>query len=292
MIVPLRPRGRTSGAIGFYSGRPHGFGHEDLALARELAARAALAVDNARLYQAARDAVRARDDVLAVVSHDLGNPLSAIRIGVSLLLRSHEPDGDDDGVWEHLAGIKQSVEQMERLIRDLLDIKRIEAGQLSLARRRVRPASLIDTVVEMMAPLAESRDLELRTRVARPLPAIDADPERLVQALVNLVGNSIKFTGAGGYVEIGCESTDGEVAFTVSDNGSGIEETDLAHIFDRFWQATRRRVNGDLDPGLGLGLAIVKGIVQAHGGRVLAESERGKGTTIRIALRASSPTRS
>ncbi|MGD8278938.1 MAG: PAS domain S-box protein, partial [Gemmatimonadota bacterium] len=185
MIVPLRPRGRTTGAIGFYSHRPHRFGTEDLALARELAARAALAVDNARLYQAARDAVRARDDVLAVVSHDLGNPLSAIRIGVSLLLRTHEAGGDEGGGWEHLAGIKQSVEQMERLIRDLLDVKRIEAGQLPLARKRVRPASLIDSVVEMMAPLAENRGIEIRTHVVRPLPTIEADPERVVQALVN-----------------------------------------------------------------------------------------------------------
>lgn len=287
MIVPLRPRGRTSGAIAFYSHRPHGFGHEDLALARELAARAALAVDNARLYQAARDAVRARDDVLAVVSHDLGNPLSAIRIGVSLLLRTHEANGAEGGGWEHLAGIKQSVEQMERLIRDLLDVKRIEAGQLSLARKRVRPASLIDSVVEMMAPLAESRNIEIRTWVARPLPTIDADPERLIQALVNLVGNSIKFTEDGGQVEIGCEASGREVVFRVEDDGPGIDETDLAYIFDRFWQATRKRIDGDLELGLGLGLAIVKGIVQAHDGRVWAESERGKGTTICIALRAS-----
>jgi len=286
MIVPLRPRGRTSGAIAFYSHRARGFGHEDLALARELAARAALAVDNARLYQAAREAVRARDDVLAVVSHDLGNPLSAIRIGVSLLLRTHEANGAEGGGWEHLAGIKQSVEQMERLIRDLLDVKRIEAGQLSLARKRVRPAALIDSVVEIMAPLAASRGIEIRTRVARPLPTIEADPERLVQALGNLVGNSIKFTDGGGFVEVGCQATAGEVEFIVKDNGPGIEETDLAHIFDRFWQATRKRVDGDLGLGLGLGLAIVKGIVQAHGGRVRAESERGKGTTIRIALRA------
>lgn len=289
MIVPLRPRGRTSGAIAFYSHRPHGFGHEDLALARELAARAALAVDNARLYQAARDAVRARDDVLAVVSHDLGNPLSAIRIGVSLLLRTHEASGEEGGGWEHLAGIKQSVEQMERLIRDLLDVKRIEAGQLSLARKRVRPASLIDSIVDMMAPLAESRNIEIRTRVARPLPMIEADPERLIQALVNLVGNSIKFTDDGGHVEIGCESTGREVVFRVEDNGPGIDETDLSHIFDRFWQATRKHVDGDLRLGLGLGLAIVKGIVQAHGGRAWAESQRGKGTTIRIALPAAGP---
>lgn len=285
MIVPLRPRGRTSGAIAFYSHRPHRFGADDLALARELAARAALAVDNARLYEAAREAVKARDDVLAVVSHDLGNPLSAIRIGVSLLLRSREGAGTADGGWEYLEGIKKSVEQMERLIRDLLDVKRIEAGQLALKRKRVRPASLIDATVEMMAPLAEAREIELGTRVQRPLPPVEADRERMIQALANLVGNAVKFTEPGGNVEIQCRSRDGEVVFAVVDDGAGIEAADLAHIFDRFWQATRTRVEG----GLGLGLAIVKGIVQAHGGRVWAESTPGEGTTVAFALRAASP---
>jgi signal transduction histidine kinase len=285
MIVPLRPRGRTSGAIAFYSRHPQRFAADDLALARELAARAAMAVDNARLYEAAREAVKARDDVLAVVSHDLGNPLSAIRIGVSLLLRGRDGAAAGNGGWEYLEGIKKSVEQMERLIRDLLDVKRIEAGQLALRKKRIRPASLIDTTVEMMAPLAASKDIGLTTRVERPVPSIEADRERVIQALANLVGNAIKFTEPGGSVEIRCRSRNGEVEFAVIDDGPGIQAEDLAHIFDRFWQATRTRVEG----GLGLGLAIVKGIVQAHNGRVWAESTPGEGTTVAFALFAASP---
>ena len=285
MIVPLRPRGRTAGAIAFYSNLLHRFGPEEFALARELAARAAMAVDNARLYRASREAVRARDDVLAVVSHDLGNPLSAIRIGVSLLLRSHDAATGAGGGWEHLAGIKQSVEQMERLIRDLLDVKRIEAGQLTLTRKRLRPAALVDATVEMMMPLAASKGIEVRTAVEKPLPPIDADRERMIQALANLVGNAVKFAAPGGRVEIRCRPQDGEVVFAVADDGPGIEALDLAHIFDRYWQATRTRVEG----GLGLGLAIVKGIVQAHGGRVWAESTPGNGTTVGFALRAAKP---
>lgn len=282
MIVPLRPRGRTAGAIGFYSRRPDNFGPEDLGLARELAARAAMAVDNARLYQATRDAVQARDDVLAVVSHDLGNPLSAIRIGVSLLLRGRSTDTDQGGGWEHLVGIKQSVEQMERLIRDLLDVKRIEAGQLPLVRKTVRPAALVDATLEMMAPLARSKDIRIRTDVRKPLPTIAADRERLIQALANLVGNAVKFAPESGTVEIRCRAADGEVVFDVIDDGPGIDTVDLAHIFDRYWQATHTRVEG----GLGLGLAIVKGIVHAHGGRVWADSRPGSGTTVSFAIEA------
>jgi PAS domain S-box-containing protein len=167
IIVPLIIRGTTRGAIGIYAtaDRP-AYDDDDLQIALELAARAAIALDNAQLYGEATDAIRARDDVLSVVSHDLGNPLSAIRIGVSLLLRSRSSEQSGEG-WEYLAGIKQSVEQMERLIRDLLEIKRIEAGHLSLVWETTTVSSLFDVTLEMMGPLARGKDIEVSVSIAR-----------------------------------------------------------------------------------------------------------------------------
>ena len=281
MILPLLARGRTAGAIGLYrTPAAQRFTADDLAHAEELAVGCALAVDNARLYESAQEAVRARDDVLAVVSHDLGNPLSAIRIGVSLLLRG-APGGRLEGAWQHLAGIQQSVEQMERLIRDLLEVKRIEAGHLSLDLRPVRPATLVAGALEMLAPIAEGKAIRMKAHVRSAVPLVFADSERVIQALSNLVGNAVKFTPSGGRVDVRAESRKHEVVFTVADTGPGIDADDLDHIFDRFWQARRNRGSGR---GLGLGLAIVKGIVQAHGGRVWATSEPGVGTTVRFTL--------
>jgi signal transduction histidine kinase len=244
-------------------------------------------MDNALLYQAARDAVRARDDILAVVSHDLGNPLSAIRIGASLLLRT-VPEEQRTGAWRHIEGIRHSVEQMERLINDLLEVKRIEAGHLSLNRRRHSPAALATEVVELMQPLAAERAQVLELDVPATLPAVTADRERILQVFSNLVGNALKFTPEGGRIRIAAYAPDagGEVVFAVSDTGRGIAPEHIEHVFDRFWQAHRNRREG-----IGLGLAIVKGIVQAHGGRVWVESAPGTGSTFSFALPAAAPER-
>jgi PAS domain S-box-containing protein len=281
VFVPLVARGQITGAIGlFRRAEMAAFTPDDVVDAEEFALTCALAADNARLYRDTMEAVRARDDILAVVSHDLGNPLSAIRIGVSLLLRN-APTRDLEGGWEHLAGIKHSVEQMERLIRDLLEIKRIEAGQLAMALEPIRPAILVASVEEMLSPLAAGKSIEIRSRIEPSLPHIKADRERMIQVLSNLIGNSIKFTQPGGHVELRADLVENEVVFSVSDNGPGIDASDIEHIFDRFWQARRSRQAGT---SLGLGLAIVKGIVEAHGGRVWAESSNGNGTTIRFSL--------
>ncbi|MGH7555715.1 MAG: sensor histidine kinase [Longimicrobiales bacterium] len=284
MIVPLIALGRTLGAITFFSSRPESpFGDEDLVFAKELASRAALALQNARLYQEARDAVRARDDVLAVVSHDLGNPLSAIRIGTSLLLRS-VPHEERTGAWKHIEGIRQSVEQMERLIKDLLEVKRIEAGHLTLDRERHAPSALLREVVELFEPIAEGKAQRLETHVSPAVPAVMADRERTLQVFSNLVGNALKFTPEGGRITVAAAVEGDGVVFSVSDTGRGIDPADLEHVFDRFWQAHRNKREG-----IGLGLAIVKGIVQAHGGRVWARSEPGAGSTFFFTLPAVQP---
>jgi signal transduction histidine kinase len=170
---------------------------------------------------------------------------------------------------------------MERLIHDLLEVKRVEAGLLQLDLQALRPATLVSGALEMLAPIADGKSIRVRAHVRSTLPLVFADGGRIVQALSNLIGNAVKFTESGGRVAVRAESRRHEVVFSVTDTGPGIEADELEHIFDRFWQARRHRGS---DRGLGLGLAIVKGIVQAHGGRVWAESEPGLGTTIRFTL--------
>lgn len=282
IVVPLIAHGRVRGSMGFFRASPsrrHDL--DDLALARELALIAALAFENARLYDEAKQAIRARDDVLAVVSHDLGNPLSAIRIGTTLLLKHRPPEEDAAGGWRHLEGIRQSVEQMERLIHSLLEVKRLEAGHLVLDRRSHRPAHLIRAAAEALAPLAEARRIRLEHRCADSTPPVLADRERVLQVFSNLIGNALKFTGEAGRVMVEATAQGAEVRFAVADTGVGIEPDALPHIFDRFWKAKREGGDG---PGIGLGLAICKGIVEAHGGRIWAESEPGNGTTVHFTL--------
>lgn len=276
IIAPMAARGEITGAISFFRSKPvKPYDEEDVALALEVAGRAALALDNARLYRAARAAIEARDDVLAVVSHDLGNPLSAIRIGTTLLLSSVPVEERETGGWKHIVGIRNSAEQMERLIKDLLEVKRIEAGQLSVERGRVAVAPLIAEAIELLSPIAEGKRITLVPKLNGAVPAVFADRERLLQAFSNLVGNAVKFTPEGGEVMILAKSRGDDVLLTVSDTGIGISPEDVGHVFDRYWQAHTRRKGRQ---GIGLGLVIVRGIVEAHGGRVWVESEAGKGS--------------
>jgi PAS domain S-box-containing protein len=286
MVVPLVARGETGGAMGFFSAHPRRYGADELALAQDLGVLSALAVDNARLYRNAREAVQARDDMMAVVSHDLGNPLSAIRIGTSLLLRTLPPEQLQAGGWKHLEFIRQSAQQMEGLVNDLLDVKRLEAGTVTLQVRPVEPGEILDQVLDVFRPIAEGGTIVLDAR-CEGAPVVAADPQRLAQVLSNLVGNALKFTAAAGRVTICARGAGDAVLFSVADTGVGIEPEHLPHVFDRFWQARREGRKG-----LGLGLAIAKGLVEAHGGTIWVESVVGEGTTFlfTVPVAAADPT--
>ncbi len=281
-IVPMIARGEKRGAIALFTGdQRRVFDDDDIALAEDLARRSALALDNALLYRKAQAAIAARDDVLAIVSHDLGNPLSAIRIGTTLLLSGLTEEEKQEGGWKHIVGIRNSAEQMERLIRDLLEVKRIEAGQLSIERDKVSVGPLIDEAISLLTPIAEGKGVQLRAEVPDGIPAVYADRERILQTFSNLVGNAVKFTPPDGTVTISASAAEDGVVFCVADTGSGIAPEDLPHVFDRYWQAKTRRRGRQ---GIGLGLVIVKGIMEAHGGRVWAESEPGRGSRFYFSL--------
>jgi PAS domain S-box-containing protein len=281
LVVPLSARGETRGAMGFFSAQPRRYGPDELALAQELGVLSGLAVDNARLYRNAQAAVQARDDMMAVVSHDLGNPLSAIRIGTSLLMRSLPPEQQQTGAWQHLDFIRQSAQQMESLVNDLLDVKRLEAGKVALQIDRLNVDDIITEVVEMFRPIAHGRSLRLDCRCADTVPPVLGDQQRIVQILCNLVSNAVKFTDAGGHIAITAVAASDFVLFAVADTGHGITPEHLPHVFDRFWQGSKQGKKG-----LGLGLAIAKGMVEAHGGRIWVESAPGQGATFLFTIPA------
>ncbi|HSJ10111.1 MAG TPA: HAMP domain-containing sensor histidine kinase [Longimicrobiales bacterium] len=283
LMVPLVARGVTRGAMGFYSAAPRRYGAEELAVAQDLAVVAALAVDNARLYRDARAAVEARDDLIAVVSHDLGNPLSAIRIGTSLLLRSLPESEQQAGGWKHLDFIRQSAQQMENLINDLLDVKRLESGGVPLQLRELRVDDVVSDVIDVFRPIVDARNVRLDVDTASA-PPIRGDHQRLVQVLSNLVSNAVKFTEPGGSVSVRTRETTSGVLFTVADTGIGIAPEHIGRVFDRFWQVRREGKKG-----LGLGLSIAKGIVEGHGGRIWVESTLGEGTTFLFSIPAAEP---
>lgn len=275
LVVPLVARDRTLGAFILVSSDPERpFAPDDIDLAEELGRRAALAVDNARLYEAARDAVAARDEVLSIVSHDLGNPLSAIRVATRVLDRLLDL-GEVHPAGEQVALIRESTAQMERLIRDLLEIRRIEAGRLRLVCRPEKVSELIEHATRSMHGLAEEQDVRLEKVVSGALPdTIRVDADRVRQIFANFVGNALKFTPAGGTITVGAEPAEGGVRFWVRDTGPGLEPDDLPHVFDRFWQAQQQGSHG-----VGLGLAIARGLTEAHGGSVRVESPEGQGCT-------------
>jgi signal transduction histidine kinase len=235
--------------------------------------------ERARLLREARQAVAARDEVLHVVSHDLGNSLSAIGIHATLLLRAVVGMPEGVQIAERAQAIRRLVDQMHSLRQDLLDVAAIEAGGFSVETRPVPPASLVEGALEALAGVAEERGLTLTTRCDDSLPRVQADERRVLQLLGNLLGNACKFTPSGGTVEVIVEAAPEGVLFHVADSGSGVPEEKLPYLFDRFWQLHQTRRGS-----AGLGLAIAKGIVEAHGGWIRARSTAGEGTTFTFLL--------
>jgi len=225
---------------------------------------------------ALQEAVRARDEVLAVVSHDLRNPIGTIAAAVELLSDVSLPQ---DRQGEHLEIIGRAAHRANRLIQDLLDVATIEAGRLSVRTKSVDIVELVEEVGSQMQLGADLEGVELSVNVPADLPAVEADRDRIHQVLSNLIGNGLKFTPSGGQVTVAAEQVPGGVSVTVSDTGPGIEAEMKEHLFDRFW-----RGHGTNLRGAGLGLAIVKGILEAHGTEIDVETEVGRGSAFSFTL--------
>jgi len=270
LVTPLLARGEAIGAISHVIGPSRrGLDTSAQRLAEEVASHAGLAIDNMRLFERAQRAVRGRDELLAIVSHDLRNPINVISLAIGTL---EQPDAANR-LPQSLPRMRRALKRMEHLIDDLLDVARVDAGTLQVEPVARPIAPVLDETHELWRPLCAEKNIRLAKDYPDGLGDALIDRNRVVQVLSNLIGNSIKFTPAGGTLQIGAGTLGPWIKVSVSDTGPGIAPENLPHVFDRFWQKERRT------DGLGLGLAIAKGIVDAHGGSIHVESTLGQGTT-------------
>jgi signal transduction histidine kinase len=282
VVVPLIARERVFGTIVFATTPESGrhYNARDFELAREVGRRAAFAIDHALLYQAAERAAQARDELMAVVAHDLKNPLSTIQLATGFLLEEIVPNDPTHQLErEQLAAVRRAAERMYRLIHDLLDLSGADAGRLLIEPKSHEAAELLRDAVDMHRPLADAKGITLEATAGESLPCVLADRERIAQVFSNLIGNALKFTPRGGRVRLGTSRGTEDVHFVVQDTGPGIAPEDQAHVFDRFWQAKKTA-----RMGTGLGLAIAKAIVESHGGSIGVESTPGAGSTFYFSL--------
>jgi chemotaxis family two-component system sensor kinase Cph1 len=253
----------------------HGWTASDLEAADELRRRA-IEVDLERRLLSEQRAVRARDDLIAVVSHDLGNPLSVILMQAESMLKRASV-GSEESLHLLRVGverIRRSATHMKALIEDLLDLARIETQRFTLRLQSVESRVLLDEALLAAAPLAEAKRIALALDVI-DLPRLEADPERIFRVLSNLLANAVKFTPEGGTITLRAAQRGDELLITVIDTGPGIAADHLPHVFERYWKARPAS-----QAGAGLGLYIARGIVEAHGGRIWAESSAGGATLI------------
>ncbi len=274
LIVPLRAGGRAIGALHLVRSKP-GASHnmDEVHVADQFAGLAALALENARLYQESRRAVRERDDMLAIVSHDLRNPVNAIVMLTGAVLSRDDAEAGPLMDRDDVEAIRGAARQADGLIQDLQDVSRISASRLRVERRPVMLSELVKESADMFEPVMVDAALRFVRRIDEELPAVQADHHRLQQVLSNLLGNAVRFTPHGGEVVLTAARHADRVRVGVRDTGPGVAPEDVPRLFERYWQAPRL-----LRAGSGLGLFIAKGIVAAHGGDIGVDSELGKGS--------------
>ena len=280
LLLPLVAREHVLGVLKLFrrADRPP-FDAADQRLAEELALRAAFALDNARLYQTSRQATHERDHALGIVSHDLRNPISAIGMSARALQATLGPEDAERRVL--VDNIMASQDLTQRMIRDLLDVASIQMGRLSVVLRTEALRPMLDRTMALFQREAAEKAIAFSLVAPDGLPAVTADPERVLQVLANLIANALRFTDRGGRITVQARVEGDEVEVAVADSGAGISPENMPRIFERYWTVRGNAPKG----GTGLGLAIARSIVEAHGGRIWAESAVGQGSTFRFTLR-------
>lgn len=281
LCAPLAPqREADPGSITLRGPRRGAFDDTDALILAQYARVAGVGLENARLLRDARSAAQTRDEVLAVVSHDLRSPLGTVTLGVAHLRATLSRRGDEMRAELTTVGrIERGCRQIQRLLGDLLDVSRVDAGTFRVEPRRVRAADVLHDAAESARVLAEAVEVSVRIDLDAPETELYADRERLLQALGNLVGNALKVTPAGGVVTLSTRAEENGARVTVRDTGPGISAEHLPHLFDRYWQGPEGARGAT-----GLGLFIVRAIAEAHGGRVEVESELGRGSAFSLIL--------
>jgi signal transduction histidine kinase len=289
MCVPLTVHGRTTGALTFATSESRRVYREsDLAFAKDIAHRAALAVENARAYDEARRADRLKDEFLATLSHELRTPLNAI-LGYSRMMRSGLVASERQP--KAIQTIERNAFALTQIVEDVLDVSRIVSGKVRLDVQAVDLPQVVEHAVESVMPAANAKRLRVRTTLDPRAMPVSGDPGRLQQVVWNLLSNAVKFTPRGGQVQVRVERVNSHVEIVVSDNGAGIPPEFLPYLFERFRQADAgtSRERG----GLGLGLAIARHLVEMHGGTIHAASggpHTGATFTVRLPVMIVHPT--
>ena len=289
LLIPLVARGQTLGLLTLGSrDRARQYDGADLALAQELAGRAAIALDNARLYRESQSASRTKDEFLAMVSHELRTPINAV-LGWAAMLREHRLDASRA---EHACdAIERSARAQAHMLEQLLDVSRAISGKLELRLGPAQLAGVVSAAIDAVRPEADDSNVQIASKLDRTLPLVMVDSERVQQVIVNLLSNAVKFSPAEGTVDVELRRDETFVEIVVRDKGIGIRREFLPYVFDRFRQGEpdRRKTSR----GLGLGMSIARDIVERHGGTITADSAgegRGATFTVRLPLRAASET--
>jgi signal transduction histidine kinase len=279
VCMPLRARTHTLGCILMVTCAAEGYGLSDLALIRDFATRSAVHLDNVRLYEAARRAIGLRENLLAVVSHDLKDPLQSISMSAAVMLERWLAQDRALDLRKHADAIQRGVNRMDHLIHDLLDLASVDQGTLSMHKVVCSPRAIVEEALELFEVRAAEKGVRLHAQLGHEHAQVLCDRGRVQQVLSNLLGNALKFTPAGGRIEVSLATQPERICIKVRDTGAGISEEHLPHLFERFW-----RGNKASHVGTGLGLSIAKGIVEAHGGSIWVESKLGSGSEFSFTL--------
>lgn len=279
LSVDIHVRGKVSGVITYTTDKSRApYLESDRDFAEQFAQRVALAVDAGKLYQSAQNAIRIREEVVAIVSHDLKTPLSGVLLNTQLLMRNMTKEEIHPYI-KKIERIKHSAERMNTLIEEILDVTKLEAGTFTIEPQPEEVRSFVLEAIELHKSIAEEKSIDLLVNCQSSCKEIECDRPRILQVLSNLLGNALKFTPNGRSITVNVETVKDKVKFSVQDSGPGISQDKIPLIFDRFWQAQATKKLGS-----GLGLFIAKSIVEAHKGNIWVESEEGKGANFIFTL--------
>ena len=278
VAVPLIVYGKFVGMLSFFKLAESGpFTKDEVMLAEKLGELAAFSINNANLYNEAKNATKVREEVLAIVSHDLKNPLNTISLVAQMFRLSKELDSSK--ISSLASNLEIATKQMKQLISNLLDFAKLQSGTFSVDLKPTNISQVINDVLGMLKLQIDEKHQFIDFEIPSGLPDIPCDAQKLEQVFSNLLGNAIKFSPEGGKIKLQVDQTAEGILVSVTDNGPGIPSDLLPRIFDRFWQPQQSTYQGS-----GLGLSIAKGIVEAHKGRIWVESALGKGSSFLFSL--------
>jgi signal transduction histidine kinase len=284
LVAPAKREDKVIAVINLESSDTDYFTQEDLSFINILLNQAAIAIDNALLFEKVREANQAKSEFMSTASHELKTPMTSIK-GYVKLMQMGAGGNLSEKQDEFMNVITSNVDRMNRLVSDLLDVSRIEAGRIRLEIEDVQMREVVNDVIETVNNQIKKKNLNLSLELEETLPEIKADYNRMVQIVTNLVSNAYKYTPEGGQITVKAQTINSDnngISLTVEDTGYGISEEDQAMLFTNFFRASDQNIRNE--PGTGLGLSITKKMIESHGGELSLQSQLGKGSAFTVML--------